>query len=280
MPHSGRARRAARTTLLRGSATVALAALLLSHSLGCAAGNRPFAGFVEEPGQAPDERILIIGESVEKRPLRLHLFGEPPYRTFVFAAIHGDERSAVSLGGALVDHLRTYPRDRQGAGVAVLPVANPDGVLRNTRQNANGVDLNRNFPASNWTRLPRSNRHGPEAASEPETRAVVRAMRELRPERVISIHSIHGGRECNNFDGPAGQLAQLMARFNRYAVTSHIGYPTPGSFGSWAGRDQGVPSITLELPRDIGPEASWRSNGPALLAVISTTSGAEARLAE
>lgn len=264
----------------RSSACAALSIVLLVQSVGCAARGRPFAGVVEEPGQAPDERILIIGESVEKRPLRLHLFGEPPYRTFIFAAIHGDERSAVSLGGALVDHLRTYPHSRHGAGVALMPVVNPDGVLRNNRLNANGVDLNRNFPASNWTRLPRSLRHGPEPASEPETRAVIRAMRELLPERVISIHSIHGGRECNNFDGPAGQLAQLMARHNRYSVTSHIGYPTPGSFGSWAGRDQNISSITLELPRDIGPEECWKSNGPALLAVIAADAAREPRLAE
>ena len=159
-----------------------------------------------------------------------------------------------------------------GVPVAILPVANPDGLAARTRTNARGVDLNRNFPASNFdggyaAARPRNN-PGPSAASEPETQALIRLIDRLNPRRICSIHSIGQGRQQNNYDGPARPLAELMSRFNHYPASPNIGYPTPGSFGTWAGIDRGIPVITLELPsRTPGPQA-WAENRGALLAFI------------
>jgi murein tripeptide amidase MpaA len=71
----------------------------------------------------------------------------------------------------------------------ILAEANPDGLLTGRRTNANGVDVNRNFPARNWRRF----KHplfdnGPSPASEPETRAILAAIEEMRPGRIVSIH--------------------------------------------------------------------------------------------
>ena len=188
--------------------------------------------------------------------------------TLVIAAIHGDEPSAAYVGRKLLEYLREHPDETGGHGVGVIPVANPDGVAARTRTNANGVDCNRNFPASNWklTR-PGRNHAGPSPASEPETRAVMQAVTMLRPARVISIHS---PLRCNNYDGPpaAQALAALMAEHNGYPVQSSIGYATPGSFGTWAGVEQGIPVITLELPPRTPGERAWQENKEALLAVI------------
>ena len=81
---------------------------------------------------------------------------------------------------------------------------------------------------------------GASPASEPETRAVMRAIERFAPVRIVTIHSINRDRFCNNFDGPGRRLAEAMARLNRYPVRASIGYPTPGSFGGWAGIERKI----------------------------------------
>ena len=73
----------------------------------------------------------------------------------------------------------------------------------------------------------------------------------------------------NNYDGPAQPIAQLMSRYNGYPVTATIGYPTPGSLGSYAGIDRHIPMITLELPRSLPADKVWSNNREAVLAAIA-----------
>lgn len=219
-----------------------------------------------------DYEAIELGRSVEDRPITLHVFGggAGSRPTLIFAAIHGNERNTKPLADRLIQHLLANPADRRGRPVAVMPIANPDGWARRTRTNLNRIDLNRNFPAANW-RVQREQRGyygGAEAASEPESRALMGAVRALRPARIVAIHNISGGRECNNFDGPGEPLAELMRGHNGYPVLPTIGYPTPGSFGSWAGVDAGIAVITLELPRGASIDDLWPANRDALLAII------------
>jgi protein MpaA len=198
----------------------------------------------------------------------MHVFGDGPDVTLVFAAIHGDEPAAAFVARALLDNLRANPELVRGKTVALVPLANPDGVTAGTRTNANGVDCNRNFPASNWKRAPgflRSN-PGTRPASEPETLAVMKAIELVRPAKVLSIHS---GLRCNNYDGPAEHLARLLASHNGYPVAGSVGYPTPGSFGSWAGGDGGLSVVTLELPRSNNGPRAWRENRDGIVAFIA-----------
>jgi protein MpaA len=109
---------------------------------------------------------------------------------------------------------------------------------------------------------------GERPATEPETRAIMRAVETLRPARIVSIHNMPDGRECNNYDGPAEPLARRMHDLNHYAVRANIGYPTPGSLGGWAGVDAGMAVITLELPRSASNDQVWAGNREALLALI------------
>jgi protein MpaA len=150
--------------------------------------------------------------------------------------------------------------------LALIPAANPDGLAKSLRFNAHRVDLNRNFPASNWSRTYASG-HAP--ASEPETQALLSLLAELKPRRILSIHS-HTTDPCNNFDGPAAasKLALAMTAHNDYPTMASIGYPTPGSLGSWAGIDRGIPIITLELPAKESGPAAWEHNREAILAFI------------
>ena len=109
---------------------------------------------------------------------------------------------------------------------------------------------------------------GDQAASEPETRVLVNLVETFAPDRIISIHAITRGRECNNFDGPGQSLAESMAVANKFPVKKSIGYPTPGSFGTWAGLERQVATITLELPSGMPGEECWKQQRSALEAAI------------
>jgi protein MpaA len=214
---------------------------------------------------------VVVGYSVNGVPLTMYVFGNAPKPIFIFAAIHGNEWTSYSVARDLIELLDYRPDLYRGRCVAILPAANPDGLETDVRTNANGVDVNRNFPAANWQLTERNDSFGGNApASEPETRAIIYAVADLNPGKIISIHSIGGGKHGNNFDGPAEALAELMASKNGYKVLPSMGYPTPGSFGTWAGIEQKIPTITLELPRDQTPRQCWRENKDALLAAIQS----------
>ena len=202
-------------------------------------------------------------------PLIAHIYGSSGPKTLIFGAIHGDEPTTASVTRQLVEHLNTHPDAVSGRQVIVIPVANPDGLARRTRVNARQIDLNRNFPAKNFA-VSQKGRYfgGEQPASEPETQSLILLIDDWKPDRIVTIHSIARGKHGNNFDGPADALAQLMNRHNGYAVLPSIGYPTPGSFGSWSGIDRQTPTITLELPSDATGESCWQECREALLAVI------------
>ena len=219
------------------------------------------------PTFGPQTRQL--GKSVLGLPIVGHYFGTTGSKTLIFAAIHGDESSTAFVTNQLVEHLTKNPEAHYGRRVVIVPVANPDGLARGTRTNAREIDLNRNFPAKNFA-VGKKGRYfgGEEPASEPETQLLIQLIDDWQPDRIITLHAIARGRHGNNFDGPAERLAETMRLHNQYAVLKSIGYPTPGSFGSWAGVDRKVATITLEVPSDASGPTAWRENREALLAVI------------
>jgi protein MpaA len=175
---------------------------------------------------------VIAGRSVEGRPIEV--FGDGPL--LVFGAIHGDEPESAEL-------CRRFIRD----GVLVVPVVNPDGLARLHKDNARGVDLNRNFPARNWSsQHPPGYFPGTAPLSEPESAALAQLIDTRGPRAIVAVHQPFA---CVNWDGPAAELAEKMAQACGLPARASIGYPTPGSFGSCYGVDGGVPVITLELPR-------------------------------
>jgi protein MpaA len=185
----------------------------------------------------------------------------------ILAAIHGDETTSATVANGLLLHLEQHSPQTP---VAIILVANPDGYAAHTRTNAHKVDLNRNFPASNWSSRSSSrsakNFGGASSASEPETLALMHTIDALRPRLIISIHSME--KPCNNYDGPAKQIAELMSKYNGYPATPTIGYPTPGSMGTYCGIDRQIPMITLELPRRLDGAQAFLNNRDALLEAI------------
>ncbi|MCP4593652.1 MAG: murein peptide amidase A [bacterium] len=215
------------------------------------------------------ERI-ILGESVEGRSIEAFVFGSSGDPVLILGGTHGDEPKSVYAARQLIDVLLADPGLAAGRHVTVVPVVNPDGYERRRRRNVNGVDLNRNFATADWAVSKRHSRYygGPSAASEPETQLVAELVERLQPLRILSIHSIGKRKFCNNYNGPAADLAELMHASNGYRVAPDIGYPTPGSFGTWAGFERQIPTITLELPSHDSRERCWKDNREAILAFI------------
>jgi murein peptide amidase A len=248
--------------------------LLTITLAGCHAGS----GATVETGavatSAPAVRVerTTIGQSVQG--VAIECVRMSPARSvskgpvLLFAAIHGDETTTAPVMEKLVELLEADP-GLVTSELYIVPVVNPDGLSNGLRANANRVDLNRNFPATNWKQSPRGRFwNGSEPLSEPESRAVFELVNRVRPVRILSLHSIRPPRHGNNFDGPARAIAELMALHNGYAVLETMGYPTPGSFGSWAGIDLQIPTITLELSSRDSAEKAWKENREALLAFI------------
>lgn len=190
-----------------------------------------------------------FGRSREGLPITVWLPEDSDPKVLVMAAIHGDEaETAVVLSDALRSVERGFLK------CAVVLCGNPDGLLRGTRGNAAGVDLNRNMPAKNWAPDPvcyKTDRDGPRdielspgthAASEPETQALLGLLEKLNPRSVVSLHSALA---C--IDDPNGSpLGRWIAERSGLPLHPDIGYETPGSFGSWAA-ERGLNLITYEL---------------------------------
>ncbi len=166
--------------------------LRLALTTGCLLG-----GLLAVPGAAaatepPPPRAAyahrVIGHSVQARPITAWHLGETNRPTVVLiAAMHGNEPAPRAILSTLRDGTSVH-----GIDLWVVPSYNPDGLAAGTRRNAHGVDLNRNYPYD-WKPLGGSYYSGPKPASEPETRAMMRFLGEVRPDWILSFHQpLHG----------------------------------------------------------------------------------------
>ncbi|GJM23859.1 MAG: hypothetical protein DHS20C16_02740 [Phycisphaerae bacterium] len=208
-------------------------------------------------------KTSVVGMSVEDRPIECQRIGWGRDTVLIIATIHGDEAAGTPLVARLAEHLQDNPKLLKGRKIIIMPVANPDGYVHNSRFNVSGVDLNRNFPADNFDA---SQRHGAFALCEPESRAIKSVLDKYKPSRIVSIHQPVA---CIDYDGPAAELASAMGRHTNLPV-KRIG-SRPGSLGSYAGLTLSTPIITFELPAtasSMDQETLWNAYGESLLAAI------------
>lgn len=134
----------------------------------------------------------------------------------------------------------------------VVPLMNPDGLLRrkSQRMNANGVDLNRNFlngideeaGLKYWRKRTYSDPRrypGKKPMSEKETRWMHELITEFKPHAIVSVHAPYG---IVDFDGPPKPPTHLGP------LHLHLLGTYPGSLGNFAGEQLGIPVVTVELP--------------------------------
>lgn len=158
-------------------------------------------------------------------------------KILVIGVFHGDEPQGEYF---INSYLEQYPTAGKNS-VYFIPKLNPSNV----RKNLNGVDLNRNFPTKNWIKSDNDNYFGgDEPNSESETKFLVDLIEKNHFDAIVSIHSPY---KTVNFDGPAEALANKISKLLDYPPSSDIGYPTPGSFGTYCGVERNIPTITIEI---------------------------------
>jgi len=209
---------------------------------------------------------ITFGNSVAGRPLIATIHGDGGHgetTILILATIHGNEAVGTPLVKWLDTYLTQHPEVVVGKRVILVPVANPDGMADRTRANHHGVDLNRNFPASNYTAV---SSHGNAALSEPESRALHDFICKYAPSRIITLHQ---PLTCIDYDGPAEPLARAMAAHTRLPLKKLGGLA--GSLGSFAGENRHIPVVTVEFSRgdnDLTAEGMWYRYGRMMLAGI------------
>lgn len=211
-------------------------------------------------------KVKSLGRTVQGRKIRAWRLGSPKARrkVVVLAAMHGNEAGPARILRNLRDGRRI-----KGADIWVVPNYNPDGVARATRQNARGVDLNRNYPRK-WTRLTGAYYSGSGPASEPETKAVMSFLRKVRPDYVVSFHQpLYGvGRA-----GPKGtRLVKRLHRGLRLPVKSfNCSSVCHGTMTEWFNAKFSGVAVTVEYGQRLSTEQATRSGPNGLLWAVGAT---------
>lgn len=216
--------------------------------------------FVFSGGGSP----TLIGYSVLGRPIQAYTFGQGESQYLIIAGIHGGyEGNTIDLANELIKYLSQHPEAvSSGATLYIIPDMNPDAAARgrnpDARVNANGVDLNRNFPTDNW--IPNWNHDncwndrpttgGTSGGSEPETRTVTNFIASHHILAMISYHSAALG----VFPGgtPWQPASKKLAR--QLGSATHYPYPPidigcnyTGTLADWAVENGVGAAVDMEL---------------------------------
>jgi hypothetical protein len=186
-------------------------------------------------------RTILFGHSVDGRPLTVRVIGpnSAKRKILLVGCIHGNECAGLRILSAVA-----RSRPLRGVQLWLVGELNPDGTAAGTRQNAHGVDLNRNFPYQ-WRRISDPTYYsGPHPLSEPESRAVVKLIKSIHPAVTVWYHQ-----HMDLIDMAGGDRG--VAR--RYAQLSHLRATClpflPGTAPGWENHTfPGTTSFVVELP--------------------------------
>lgn len=173
-----------------------------------------------------------------------------PKKILVLSMVHGDELPAGFMALFWMNRLSELSNGRNTW--RIVPLLNPDGLDSKTRNNARGVDLNRNLPTKNWEveakerwrivekenprRFP-----GEKANSESETQCMLNHLEEFQPDFIVSLHTPYG---LLDFDGPEN-ISFALKSF-KDLPWKRLGH-YPGSLGRYMWAERHVPVLTVEL---------------------------------
>jgi N-acetylmuramoyl-L-alanine amidase len=218
----------------------------------------------------PHGRTVVIGHSVEGRPIEAVRFGDrrSPNKALVVGNIHGDEPAGIRV----LDQLKRSLRRSGGPAdldLWVIDTVNPDGLAHDTRRNAHGVDLNRNFSVDWKGGVSHSSGYypGPRPFSEPESRAVRDLVLQLRPKVSIWLHQPWNGvlAPCH---GPI-PLQKTYSRISGVPLQRCRAQHLPGTAIHFENeRIPGSTAFVVELPAGSPSEHFAKANARAIDAVL------------
>lgn len=224
-----------------------------------------------------------IGTSVQGREMVAYQFGNGPSMVLYVGAMEGNEQNSMVLLQKWIPQLDANPgKIPSYRTIVVIPAINPDGVAADSRLNANGIDLNRNFPANNWqTQVTEplannvwTNDGGPNPLSEPESQALANFQLAHSPRLSLTMHS-HGGiveaNDAGDSDALGAKYAALAGyqAIPTYSIGNFFNYTTTGAYEDWANDKLGEPVLEVEL---ISPTADeFTRNLPALWAMAQVS---------
>jgi murein tripeptide amidase MpaA len=214
----------------------------------------------------PTSETVRVGTSVQGRAIVAYHRWTPgaTKRVLAIGNMHGDEKAGLRV----IDRLRKE-KVPPNVDLWLIPTVNPDGTKANTRVNARGVDLNRNFRYQ-WKYANRGDRHysGPELLSEPESRALVAFTKKIKPRSIIVFHQ-----PLNGVDNSQAKTAKTLAP----PLAKATGLPLKpfrcwsvcrGNYTKWVNARTSARAITVEFPA----KASTKQTDRAARAVLSVGS--------
>ncbi|MFP5458433.1 MAG: M14 family murein peptide amidase A [Bacteriovoracia bacterium] len=205
---------------------------------------------------------LEPGKSVEGHPIPAFMTDVKASKyLYLIAGTHGDEVEGIHVLKELFAWLKNE-HSLKDFPIVVVPILNVDGYRASTRVNAHMVDLNRNYPTKDWTKEASQPKYnpGPKALSEPENQFLVKLLDKYRPGFILSFHT---WKPILNYNGDCQDVAEYLSTYNKYPIAGDIGYPTPGSFGSFVPEKYKAGVLTFECPPlsdEKGFKEIWKEN--------------------
>lgn len=180
---------------------------------------------------------------------------------YLIGGTHGDEVEGVYVLDQLFKWLRTDDK-MDDQPIVCVPILNVDGYKAGTRVNSHAIDLNRNYPSSDWSPDFKKDKYNPgqNALSEPENQFLDSLFKSYPPGIVISFHS---WKPMINYNGDSEDVALFIKSHNNYETSHDIGYATPGSLGTYVPENYGAGVVTFECPPfsdDLSLKQIWQEN--------------------
>jgi N-acetylmuramoyl-L-alanine amidase len=236
---------------------VSVLATTFAAAAALGAGQLAPAAAPPQSGPAAEAAPVVIGRSVDGRAILALRIGSARARVklLVVGSVHGNERA----GEAVVEHLTKVPPPR-GTALWLIEQANPDGAAAHTRHNANGVDLNRNFPYR-WRPQDGVYESGTGPASEPETQAIQRFVERERPRVTLWYHQALRMVVKSTGDPVLERRYSRASGLPRRRLPAYYGTAT-----SWQNTTfDGDSAFVVELPGGALPDAGVRRHARAVL---------------